>query len=80
MSGNFAIKGGGGVGRLMANAILNFHFYYPHPSLTARLFPQWAGLVHEDAEEDGAGDGADTPQDYALQAQGQAPLLLSHRP
>ena len=25
MSGNFAIKGGG-VGRLMANAILNFHF------------------------------------------------------
>ena len=32
MSGNFAIKGGG-VGRLMANAILNFHFDYPHTSL-----------------------------------------------
>ena len=32
MSGNFAIKGGG-VGRLMANAILNFHFDFPHPSL-----------------------------------------------
>ena len=27
-----AIKGGG-VGRLMANAILNFHFDFPHPSL-----------------------------------------------
>ena len=27
-----AIKGGG-VGRLMANAILNFHFDYLHPSL-----------------------------------------------
>ena len=34
MSGNFAIKGGGGVGRLMANAILNFHFDYLNPSLT----------------------------------------------
>ena len=34
MSGNFAIKGGGGVGLLMANAILNFHFDYWHPSLT----------------------------------------------
>ena len=33
MSGNFAIKGGG-VGPLMANAILNFHFDFPHPSLT----------------------------------------------
>ena len=32
MSGNFAIKGGG-VGRLIANAILNFHFDFPHPSL-----------------------------------------------
>ena len=32
MSGNFAIKGGGG-GPLMANAILNFHFDFPHPSL-----------------------------------------------
>ena len=34
MSGNFAIKGGGGVGPLMANAILNFHFDFPHTSLT----------------------------------------------
>ena len=33
MSGNFAIKGGGG-GRLMANAILNFHFDFLHPSLS----------------------------------------------
>ena len=34
MSGNFAIKGGwGGVGRLMANAILNFHFDFLNPSL-----------------------------------------------
>ena len=34
MSGNFAIKGGdGGVGPLMANAILNFHFDYLHTSL-----------------------------------------------
>ena len=32
MSGNFAIKGGG-VGRLMANAILNFHFDFLHTSL-----------------------------------------------
>ena len=32
MSGNFAIKGGG-VGPLMANAILNFHCDFPHPSL-----------------------------------------------
>ena len=35
MSGNFAIKGGGdgGVGRLMANAILNFHFDFLNTSL-----------------------------------------------
>ena len=33
MSGNFAIKGGGG-GRLMANAILNFHFDFPPTSLS----------------------------------------------
>ena len=30
-------KWGGRVGRLMANAILNFHFDYPHPSLTKNL-------------------------------------------
>ena len=33
MSGNFAIKGGGGFGPLMANAILNFHFDFLHTSL-----------------------------------------------
>ena len=33
-----AIKGGGGgVRRLMANAILNFHFDYPHTSLIPGL-------------------------------------------
>ena len=37
MSGNFAIKGGG-VGRLMANAILNFHFDFLHPSLIQKVF------------------------------------------
>ena len=38
MSGNSAIKGGGGgVGPLMANAILNFHFDYLKPSLTDLL-------------------------------------------
>ena len=36
MSGNFAIKGGG-VGPLMANAILNSHFDYSNPSLTGNL-------------------------------------------
>ena len=39
MSGNFAIKGGG-VGRLMANAILNFHFDFLNPSLTLNQFNQ----------------------------------------
>ena len=34
MSGNFAIKGGGGFGPLMANAILNFHFDFLTTSLT----------------------------------------------
>ena len=33
MSGNFAIKGGG-VGPLLANAILNFHFDFLTPSLS----------------------------------------------
>ena len=36
MSGNFAIKGGGEVGPLMANAILNFHFDFFTTSLTCR--------------------------------------------
>ena len=36
MSGNFAIKGGG-AGRLMANAILNFHFDFPHTSLISDI-------------------------------------------
>ena len=31
------LRGGGGVGRLMANAILNFHFDYLNPSLRAPL-------------------------------------------
>ena len=35
MSGNFAIKGGGGGGPLMANAILNFHFDFLTTSLTS---------------------------------------------
>ena len=39
MSGNFAIKGGG-VGCLMANAILNFHFDYLTPSLTRSTLAQ----------------------------------------
>ena len=38
MSGNFAIKGGG-VGPLMANAILNFHFDYLTPSLSLQNSP-----------------------------------------
>ena len=45
MSGNFAIKGGGGgVGRLMANAILNFHFDFPHPSQVWLLNPTFEKL------------------------------------
>ena len=36
MSGNFAIKGGG-VGPLMANAILNFHFDFLNPSLMYKV-------------------------------------------
>ena len=32
-----AIKGGQGVGPLMANAILNFHFDFPHTSLTQKM-------------------------------------------
>ena len=35
MSGNFAIKGGGGA-PLMANANLNFHFDFLNPSLTEK--------------------------------------------
>ena len=38
MSGNFAIKGGEGVGGLMANAILNFHFDYLSPPLSFAHF------------------------------------------
>ena len=43
MSGNFAIKGGGGVGPLMANAILNFHFDFLNPSLS--LLPVFIFLL-----------------------------------
>ena len=39
MSGNFAIKGGGGAGPLMANAILIFHFDFLNPSLTETEAP-----------------------------------------
>ena len=46
MSGNFAIKGGGG-GPLMANANLNFHFYFLRPSLSH--FPNLA-IAAEGAE------------------------------
>ena len=47
MSGNFALKGGG-VGRLMANAILNFHFDYLKPSLSkAGLHPNIANYRAE---------------------------------
>ena len=49
MSGNFAIKGGG-VGRLMANAILNFHFDYRHTSLI--LFQFAAHFVYMKANRD----------------------------
>ena len=65
MSGNFAIKGGGGgVGPLMANAILNFHFDYLTTSLR---FPQMfdisapiksKGMYHGGSEH---GDGALKP-------------------
>ena len=49
MSGNFAIKGGG-VGRLMANAILNFHFDFLNPSLScyrdvSKLLHRFAKVV-----------------------------------
>ena len=42
MSGNFAIKGGG-VGPLMANAILNFHFDFLTTSLSKHL-EQWTWI------------------------------------
>ena len=47
MSENFAIKGGG-FGRLMANAILNFHFDYWHTSLTWNICwtqKEWSVLL-----------------------------------
>ena len=36
------LRGGVGVGRLMANAILNFHFDYLNTSLIAVVNPQWS--------------------------------------
>ena len=50
MSGNFAIKGGGGggVGRLMANAILNFHFDFLHPSLTQKSYNEDGGQTQNE--------------------------------
>ena len=58
MSGNFAIKGGG-VGRLMANAILNFHFDYPHTSLSTslHLILRWDDLDTYTRDEDTSGGG-----------------------
>ena len=56
MSGNFAIKGGG-VRRLMANAILNFHFDYWHTSLRRNhdwrlMLPEpWSGIHHKFDED-----------------------------
>ena len=44
MSGNFAIKGGG-VGRLMANAILNCHFDYLITSLSTCIFTIFVFVV-----------------------------------
>ena len=44
MSGNFAIKGWGGDGPLMANAILNFHFDYLNPSLIWSMGVIWLPL------------------------------------
>ena len=40
-----AIKGGGGGGRLMANAILNFHFDYLNTSLTFQDFTRPSRIV-----------------------------------
>ena len=48
MSGNFAIKGGG-VGRLMANAILNFHFDYLNPSLSDLVIIPATTVILENA-------------------------------
>ena len=47
MSGNFAIKGGGWVGPLMANAILNFHFDFLTTSLREGS-QKYRGGVHLD--------------------------------
>ena len=44
MSGNFAINWGG-VGRLMANAILNFHFDFLHPSLSNVGFTNFSFII-----------------------------------
>ena len=55
MSGNFAIKGGG-VGPLMTNAILNFHFDYLNPSLTTgEANPPDDDSNDHAGEEEGAG-------------------------
>ena len=57
MSGNFAIRGGRGFGRLMANAILNFHFDFLHTSLIQNFlfnkyssFSLFSGNSREDNE------------------------------
>ena len=50
---------GGGAGRLMANAILNFHFDYPHTSLSTslHLILRWDDLEIYTRDEDTSGGG-----------------------
>ena len=50
MSGNFAIKGGG-VGPLMANAILNFHFDYLTTSLNPSTGNHFLSFIEESEQE-----------------------------
>ena len=47
-------------------------------ALTGGL-PEEAGRVDDGAEEDGAGDVAEQPEDHELDAQGERLLLLFHR-
>ena len=42
---------GGGVGRLMANAILNFHFDYRHPSLSYSVFNIIHTLINQSCDD-----------------------------
>ena len=55
MSGNLCHEGGGRGRRLMAKTILNFHFYYLHPSLSlvdcAVVVPVQAVLANLEGSE-----------------------------